>query len=39
MHTWLVKVIVKANTLNLGSTRGTFISSRKNWNIKKHKDK
>lgn len=29
--TWLEKVILKANTRNLDSTRGTFISSTKNW--------
>lgn len=30
-HTWEENVILKANTRNLESTRGTFISSRKNY--------
>lgn len=30
-YTWLEKVILNENTRNLDSTRGTFISSRKNW--------
>ena len=31
-HTWVENVILNAKTRNLDSTRGTFISSRKNWN-------
>lgn len=31
VHTWVEKVILKEKTRNLDSTRGTLISSRKNW--------